>query len=401
MNQSVLQWLARFRPTQSYVDRYERMRASAGALFGIVLTSACSYLVLGSNIHAAWLIAPMGASSVLLFAVPSSPLAQPWSLIGGNLIAAVVGITCAKLIDAPMLAAGAAIAISIGGMIAFRCVHPPSGAVAITAVLGGTGAHALGYDFVLAPVMLNSILLLATALFYNNATGRRYPHMATPAPVERHQTTDLPPTERAGITPEDLDDVLKRYNQIIDISRDDLEELMLQTEMQAYRRQVGNVKCADIMSRDVVTVEFGTDLASAWQRLQEHDLTALPVIDRGNRVIGIVTKADYLRHAEEEMHEGLGKRLAQLILPSQMAHSEKHEVVGQIMTKDVITARQDQSITDLVPLMSDDELHQLPIVDDAEHLVGLVSQTDLIAALYEHAMAERPHGNMMTTRRKT
>ncbi|GGI52901.1 HPP family protein [Oxalicibacterium solurbis] len=387
MNQSVLQWLARFRPTQSYVDRYERMRASAGALFGIVLTGACTYLVLGSNIHAAWLIAPMGASSVLLFAVPSSPLAQPWSLIGGNMIAAVVGITCAKLIDAPMLAAGVAIGISIGGMIAFRCVHPPSGAVALTAVLAGTGPHAHGYDFVLSPVLLNSVILLLTALFYNNATGRRYPHLAMPPPAERHQTSDLPPTERAGITPEDLDNVLRRYNQIIDISRDDLEELILQTEMQAYRRQIGGVKCVDIMSRDVVSVSFGTELADAWQRLQEHDLTALPVVDRGNHVVGIVTKADYLRHAEEEMHEGLGKRLAQLILPSQLAHTDKHEVVGQIMTKDVITARENQSITDLVPLMSDDELHQLPIVDENNRLVGLISQTDLIAALYEHAMA--------------
>ncbi|HWV63881.1 MAG TPA: HPP family protein [Oxalicibacterium sp.] len=387
MNQSVLQWLARFRPTQSYVDRYERMRASAGALFGIVLTGACTYLVLGSNIHAAWLIAPMGASSVLLFAVPSSPLAQPWSLIGGNMIAAVVGITCAKLIDAPMLAAGVAIGISIGGMIAFRCVHPPSGAVALTAVLAGTGPHAHGYDFVLSPVLLNSVILLLTALFYNNATGRRYPHLAMPAPAERHHTTDAAPTERAGITPEDLDNVLRRYNQIIDISRDDLEELILQTEMQAYRRQIGGVKCADIMSKDVISVSFGTELADAWQRLQEHDLTALPVVDRGNHVIGIVTKADYLRHAEEEMHEGLGKRLAQLILPSQLAHTDKHEVVGQIMTKDVITAREDQSITDLVPLMSDDELHQLPIVDEKNRLVGLISQTDLIAALYEHAMA--------------
>lgn len=399
MIHSTLEWLSRFRPTQSFVDRYERMRACAGALFGIVLTGAISYLALGQDLHAAWLIAPMGASSVLLFAVPSSPLAQPWSLIGGNLVAAIVGVTCAKLIGAPMLAAGVAISLAIGGMFAFKCIHPPSGAVALTAVLGGPAIHAMGYGFILVPVMLNSFILLAMALFYNNATGRRYPHKAPPTPAERHQTADLPPTERTGITPEDLDAVLKRYNQVIDISRDDLEELILQTEMQAYRRQIGGVKCADIMSRDVVTVEFGTDLASAWQRLQEHDLTALPVVDRANRVIGIVTKADYLRHAEEEMHEGLGKRLANLILPSQMTHTEKHEVVGQIMTKDVITARQDQAITDLVPLMSDDELHQLPIVDAEDHLVGLISQTDLIAALYEHAMAERPHGNMMNRRK--
>lgn len=389
MNQSILQWLARFLPTQSFVDRYERMRACAGALFGIVLTGICSYLILGKDIHAAWLIAPMGASSVLLFAVPSSPLAQPWSLIGGNVIAALVGVTCAKLIGTPMLAAGVAIGFAIGGMFAFKCIHPPSGAVALTAVLGGPAIQSMGYSFVVVPVLLNSLILLAMALFYNNATGRRYPHKPMPDPATRHNTADVPPTERTGITPADLDEVLRRYNQVIDISRDDLEELMLQTEMQAYRRQLGETRCADIMSKDVVTVEFGTDLAEAWKRLQQHDLTALPVVDRGKRVIGIVTKADYLKHAEEEMHEGLGKRLAHLILPSQVTHTDKHEVVGQIMTKEVVTARADQSIIDLVPLMSDEELHQVPIVDDQAHLVGLISQTDLIAALFENTMADR------------
>ncbi len=391
MIQAKLKWISSYLlPMMGSVDRYERMRACAGALFGIVLTGAFSYLILGQDIHAAWLIAPMGASSVLLFAVPSSPLAQPWSLVGGNLVAALIGVTCAKLIGAPMLAAGVAISLAIGGMFMFKCIHPPSGAVALTAVLGGPAIHAMGYSFVVVPVLLNSIILLVMALFYNNATGRRYPHRPVPDQVNKHGTADAPPTERTGITPDDLDEVLKRYNQVIDISRDDLEEIMLQTELQAYRRQLGETKCADIMSKDIVTVEFGTDLEDAWIRLREHSLTAMPVIDRGRRVIGIVTKADYLKHAEEDMHEGLGKRLAQLILPSQLTHTDKHEVVGQIMTRDVITAKETQSIVDLVPLMSDSELHQIPIVDDHGHLVGLISQTDLIAALYESTMADRP-----------
>src|SRR5690606_19909088 len=111
---------------------------------------------------------------------------------------------------------------------------------------------------------------------------------------KKHDTADPPPTERTGITAQDLDEVLKRYNQVFDISRGDLEAIMLQTEMQAYRRKVGATRCADIMSKDVVTTEFGTPLAEAWLQLQRHDLTALPVIDRGRHVIGIITKADYL-----------------------------------------------------------------------------------------------------------
>lgn len=388
MFQSKLQWLFRIFPTPALVDRYEKMRACAGALFGIVLTGLCSYFILGKDINAVWLIAPMGASSVLLFAVPASPLAQPWSIMGGNMIAAVIGVTCAKLVGEPILAAGLAAALAIGAMFIFRCIHPPSGAVALTAVLGGPAVHAMGYSFVLIPVGLNSLLLLLTALFFNNATGRRYPHVLQPDRSSKHNTTDVAPTERTGITPEDLDAVLARYNQVLDISREDLESIMLQTELQAYRRRLDGTKCSDIMSKDVVHVEFGTELAEAWRQFKSHNLTALPVIDRGRRVIGIVTKADFLDHAETEPHEGLAQRLAHLIRPSMLTHTEKHEVVGQIMTKTVYTARENQSIVELVPLMSDAEIHQVPVVDEQNRLVGMISQTDMIAALFEHGLAE-------------
>jgi CBS domain-containing membrane protein len=385
-----LKRLFSFFPASGSVDRYERMRASVGALFGLVITGLFSILILGKNPGALWLIAPMGASSVLLFAVPSSPLAQPWSLIGGNLVAAFVGVTCAKLIGEPVLAAGIAAAFAIGGMFALRCIHPPSGAVALTAVLGGPAIHSLGYDFILVPVLLNSVLLLLTALFFNNATGRRYPHQtAVPVNVKKPETTDVESMDRVGITKADLDTVLARYNQVLDISRADLESILEQTEMQAYRRRFGEMSCADIMSKDVITTDFGTHLSDAWKLLHDNKVTALPVIDRGRRVIGILTKADFLEHADIHPHEGFAERLSNLIRPSLQSHSEKDEVVGQIMTTEVQTALEHQPIVELVELMSDSRLHQIPIVNEQGKLVGMLTQSDMIAALYEGAFGER------------
>ena len=383
-------WLYDFLPSLPYVDRYERLRASAGALFGLVLTGACCYLILGKNPASFWLIAPMGASTVLLFAVPSSPLAQPWSLIGGNLVAAIVGVTCAKLlVDAPVLAAGLSVSLAIGGMLMLRCVHPPSGAVALTAVLGGPSLHALGYWFVLVPVMLNSFILLLTALFYNNATRRRYPHKAPAISPSKPVTADVEPLQRAGgITPADLDAVLARYNQIFDISRDDLAAILEQTEMQAYRRRFADLRCADVMSKDVITVEFGTPLSEAWHQLHEYNVTALPVVDRGRHVVGIVTKADFLEHADVKPHAGFAHRLAELLRPSQQSHTEKEEVVGQIMTEDVHIARDSQPIVELVKLMSDERLHQIPVVGEQGKLAGMLTQSDMIAALYESAFGK-------------
>jgi CBS domain-containing membrane protein len=105
-------------------------------------------------------------------------------------------------------------------MALLRCVHPPSGAVALTAVLGGPHVTALGFDFVLAPVGVNSLILTAGALAYNNATGRSWPHHAH-QPTHPHE----PPPSSYSMTAEMLEDVIADYGEALDISRDDLEVL--------------------------------------------------------------------------------------------------------------------------------------------------------------------------------
>jgi CBS domain-containing membrane protein len=388
MYEEFINWLRGFAPPPGTVNRFERMRGCAGALFGLLLTGLVSHLTLGQSIGAAWLIAPMGASAVLLFAVPASPLAQPWSIIGGNVSAALIGVTCAKLVQDPLLAAALAAALAIGAMFLLRCLHPPSGAVALTAVLGGPAIHAMGYHFVLLPVALNSLLLLAAALFFNNVTGRRYPHTAQPERANRHATEDAVPTARLGFSADDLDAVLKSYNQVLDISRDDLQTILAQTEMLGYRRRFGSATCGSVMSRDVVSAAYATELDVAWGMMQEHRLTALPVIDRARRVIGIVTKTDFLMHAGLDRHMDLGSKLAGFIRRTRRVHSDKPEAVGQIMTTEVKVAHVDKPVVELVPLMSDAGLHQLPVIDDERRLVGMLTQSDLIAALYETSLHE-------------
>jgi CBS domain-containing membrane protein len=378
-----LSHLSKLFPGRDRIDRFEKMRACAGALFGLVITGLCSAYFLPDTRNAVMLIAPMGASAVLLFGVPASPLAQPWSIIGGNLVSALIGVTCGKLIGEPLLAAAVAASFAIGGMFMLRCLHPPSGAVALTAVLGGPAIHAMGYGFVLTPVMLNSVLILSAALFFNNATGRRYPHRVQVEPADKHDTSDAAPTTRLGISSDDLDAVLSRYNQVLDISCEDLQAILLETEMRAHQRRFGITRCSDVMSRDVIHVMFGTPLQEAWTALQEHKLTALPVVGRGNHVVGIITRADFINHARPDSYKGLARALARLLEPVRHTHSIKPEVVGQIMNKNVRTVRHDQPVVELVPLMSDAGLHSLPVVDDDGRLVGIMTQSDMIATLYE------------------
>ena len=388
MSPSSAPWWQALLPASASVSQRERWRAAFGALLGILATGLASALLIRSPVTALLLMAPMGASAVLLFGVPASPLAQPWAIVGGNLVAALIGVACAKLIAAPFPAAAAAIFFSIAAMFALRCLHPPSGAVALTAVLGGAEVHAAGFGFVLAPVALNTVLLLATAVLYNRATGRPYPHAQQAEAAHPHRTADGRPTERLGFTAGDLQAALKDYDQVVDISLDDLEGLFHRTEMNAFQRRFGDTRCAAIMSRDVVAVEFGTELAEAWALMQAHAVQALPVLNRARHVIGIVTRSDFLRHAALHDQRSIAIRLRAFLLRTPHTHSDKHEVVGQIMTARVATALETRPVVELVPLMADVGHHHVPIVDAERKLVGMVTQTDLVAALYEICLAQ-------------
>jgi len=352
-------WLRTFVPMPITASRRERIKSCVGALIGLFLTEWISRQFLqGFN---PWFIAPMGASAVLLFGVPASPLAQPWAIIGGNLVAATVGVACAQWIPDPGLAAGVAVAGAIVLMFQLRCVHPPSGAVAVTAVFGGPAVHALGFGFVVMPVAINSMLLLLTALAFNNVTRRRYPHRP-PETATPHHTRDAPPSKRLGVTRADLDAVLQARGEFLDIEEDDLEAILVAAELRAYSRRFGEVRCGDIMSRDVVAVRPGQLAADAAALLTRHHIKALPVVDRQRRLLGIVTQSDFFR-----AHRVNSRRV--------------NGAVRDLMTRAVVTARADQPIVDLAQAFSDGGLHHVPVLDPGRRVVGMVTQSDLVAAL--------------------
>jgi CBS domain-containing membrane protein len=382
--------LKRLLPALPPVSNAERLRICLGALIGIFFTGIATKIAFSSTSASPLLIAPMGASAVLLFGAPSSPLAQPWSIIGGNFVSALIGITCAQWIDDPLIASTIAVTASIGAMLLLRCLHPPSGAVALTAVLGGPAVHAAGYSFALWPVGVNSLLLLAAALAFNNLTGRRYPHLAPAPALNPHGTADPVPTARVGFTAADLEAALKRYDEVVNVSTDDLDALLHETEMQAYHRRFGIIRCADIMSRDVATVSPQTSLRAAWKELCDHRIKALPVTDDERNVVGIVTQTDFMPNAnwgwQGELHPGLGKRLRHALKPRRAAN----RVVGDIMSTPVRFALPQTPVAELVPVMADAGLHHLPVIDGGRKLVGIVTQSDLIAALYHGALSDSP-----------
>jgi len=349
------------------VDARERWRAVVGGAIGILVTALVCRWWAGTTPLGPWLVAPLGASAVLVFAVPSSPLAQPWSVIGGNTLSALVGAACAHFIHDPAWAAAAAVALAIAVMFAFRCLHPPGGASALFAALGATGFH-----FALFPIFVNSVLLTLAGVVYNGWTGRRYPHA---------QAQPSAGTESSRFTAADLDAALTHYNQVVDVSRDTLEDLLHYAESAAYQRTFGDLRCGEIMSRQPLAVQFGTPLAEAWSLMRQRRIKALPVTDRAKRIVGIVTGADFMRQADPEVHEGLGQRLKALLRTSGKPYAHKPEVVGQIMTREVRVASEQRHVVELVALFSEEGHHHIPIIDSDKRLVGIITVSDIVRAL--------------------
>ncbi len=155
-----------------HLEKWLSLTGGLAGILAIMLVSEASLGLSGS----ASLVASMGASAVLLFAVPHGALSQPWPVFGGHLVSAVVGVACAQTIAQPFLAAPLAVGLAIGAMHYLRCIHPPGGATALSAVMGGDAVQALGFQFVITPVLLNVLVILSIAVLFNFPFAwRRYP----------------------------------------------------------------------------------------------------------------------------------------------------------------------------------------------------------------------------------
>lgn len=218
-----------FVPLLAGASLRDRVIASIGAVVGIGFVGLVCTVLFPSSVP--WIVAPMGASAVLLFAVPTSPLAQPWSIVGGNGVSAAVGVVCAEFIPDAAAAAALAVAAAILAMSFLRCLHPPGGAAALSAVIGG---YYLFSDYMihfLIAVAVNSLLLAAIGWVFHRFSGHSYPHR--PQPVEGKAVSS---PQAPGLLLNDIDKALDDLGETFDISREDLALLLERAEFHAAAR---------------------------------------------------------------------------------------------------------------------------------------------------------------------
>lgn len=216
------EFLHNFLPEPGHVHWRERALSGVGALLAILAVVGLSPLLLPAPFY---VIAAVGASSVLIFAVPASPLAQPWSVFGGYVVSAAIGVAVARAVPWVPVAAGLAVGGAILAMLTLRCLHAPAGAVALFAVIGGETIRDLGFSYVLTPVAANAALLVVVGVVYNNLVpGRHYPR-PHPELVAKEPEMAVSPT-LSGFSHEELGAILDEYGHPLNISGEELDEIL-------------------------------------------------------------------------------------------------------------------------------------------------------------------------------
>jgi CBS-domain-containing membrane protein len=219
-----------FRPHPLQTSAAERFRSAiAGGSAILLLTWVLQHLPQPA-FFPMFIVASMAASATLLYAVPHSPLSQPWNLVGGHIVSASAGLLCSTFIPEPTLAAGAAVGLAILLMQFLACLHPPSAATALMMVLGNSQLHAMHWQWALALVAINAGISLLLALTINNLLPHRhYPAQPQAAPVPK-------PAPFIELEHEDLKRALAQMGSNIDVSAEDLSAIYKLALLNAQQR---------------------------------------------------------------------------------------------------------------------------------------------------------------------
>lgn len=360
-------------PAMSAPGGREALRAAFGAGLGIAICGAL-LLVIGrliGNSGNVILIAPLGATTFLVFAVPNSPLAQPWSAIVGNAASALVAVSVLSLGLPTEMTAALAILGAMIAMATLRAMHPPGAAVALAAVLSAVAGPRPGFDFVLAPVALDTCVIVALAILYNRLTGRVYPfRQSDPTPVAE---------ARLGLSAEDIRAILDHFRLGANIGSEDFGRVLAAAEEEAARRYFAQIVCVQIMTRDLVVVRPQTRLTNIQDLFRRHRFKSLPVVDGDGRYQGLITQNDVIRQVLA------GPRVARSVSRFLQVAGPGGVRASDLMSVDSPVVSPGDELGELLHLLADGLVQAAPVVD-GDRLVGMITRSDLLRVLVRRSL---------------
>lgn len=366
----------------NFIARHSSLKMHRFTLSHIVITSFTAFLCLYSLSYISHsivgaqaipvLLASMGAAAVLMIAAPNSPMATPWAFVGGNILSAFVGVVCVQFLPHSLMLGPIAVAAAIACMHICRCQHPPGGATALFAVIGGEQVHSLAYAYVVAPVALNVVLFVVVVslhrYFLNQQAikNRQYARLLT---VNKPQQL-----EGASVyTNKEIEVALQQLGLSLDVNASQIDKLLRFLQANKQWLHLQGKTCADFMQTQPQYIDYGADLLSAWHSMRDKGCDRLIVCNKSGRVEGQLVLADLLALAGLAKDKPDFRALEQVLAPTGSLHANKPEAAGQLMQKIHCVGRK-MLLTDL----HQQNIDFAAVVDDDQILIGYVdiSQPD-------------------------
>ena len=236
-------------------------------------------------------------------------------------------------------------------------MHPPAAALALLITLNKIS----DLQFAFTPVLLNAVLLVIFAVIYNSLTGKPYPHRPKPLKKLFQQSeADF------KIQDQEIQAILAEYDEVVDISKDDLNKLIQEVELRAHRKKLQSIQCKDIMTRDVLTATVDTPLSQIWELLHSHQIKAVPVVDVDKKLIGILTLTDLIQSFIGNLNKSFDMN---------------SPLTTNLMSKKLMTIEENKNLIDLTELFCGHGHHHIPVINNTKKLSGIITQSDFIKAI--------------------
>jgi len=182
------------------------------------------------------------------------------------------------------------------------------------------------------------------------------------------------------ISEEDLRAALREIKTYVDITEEDLKKIYAIALRNAQERIARSIPVSDVMTRAAIAIRTHADLHEAAGLLSEHRISGLPVVDEGSVVLGVVTEADILSMTGMEK-EHTFKDILRHLLGEPLPERKRGNNVGEIMSSPAITTRPDADIRDVARILDEKRIKRLPVVDEGNRLVGVISRADIVRAM--------------------
>ncbi|MFV0493256.1 MAG: HPP family protein [Pseudorhodobacter sp.] len=378
MNWKTLRYWRPLGPALANPALREMLRASIGTGFALVACfGAVGTLFPDSGGEAAsiFLISPLAATAFLATAVPSSPLAQPWSAVVGNTVSGLIGVALVLAMGDHWIALGLSVTLSMIAMMRLRALHPPAAGVALGTILTAGQVQDMGFAYAFMPVFVDTCLILIFAALYNRMTGRRYPFRQ---PAEHNPQVE----DRLGLRPRlessALEAILQRLRLDANIGAGDLERLIEAAHLEAASHLFDGVSCRQLMTPDVISLRLDTPLSTASSLFDEHRVRALPVTDADGNYRGLLSETDLLRHWRKITEQSSESSMFGRLLRA--GRDAAVPIAAHAMATNVTTVSPDTPLGVLIDIMADGGQMGLPVLEQ-DRLAGFVTRSDLVAAL--------------------